>query len=131
MKRKITDWGKLLLLLGDEAIVLLLVILVLPRLGVRLSLPIIIGIVLVVAGLVLVTHKLVISSFHRKPSTGREGMIGLRGKVVKPLKPVGTIIVKGENWTAKSVDNYIQAGENVEVIEVDGLTLRVSAKSDS
>ena len=131
MKRKITDWGKVLLLLLDEAAVLVLVILVLKFLGVRLALPITIGIVLLLGGFVFVTQKLVIASFHRKQVTGREGMIGLQGRVVERLALVGAIIVEGEIWRAKSVDDNIGVDEIVEIIGLDGLTLKVRAKSDS
>ncbi len=49
-------------------------------------------------------------------------MIGLEGKAIEPLMPNGLISVKGEYWKAKSV------GENVEIVGLDGLTLRVKRK---
>ena len=52
-------------------------------------------------------------------------MIGLEGRVVQPLKPVGTVHIKGENWKAESNGDYIEVDENVEVVGIEGLKLRV------
>jgi len=40
------------------------------------------------------------------------------------LDPRGTVLVRGEYWTATS-EVPVQAGEAVEITGVDGLTLRV------
>lgn len=57
--------------------------------------------------------------------TGAEGMIGLVGQAVMPLMPDGLIRVKGEYWKATSAGEKIAAGDNVEIVVLDGLTLRV------
>jgi len=31
-------------------------------------------------------------------------VIGLRGRVTKPLNPVGTVLVNSESWTARSTE---------------------------
>jgi len=126
MLKKITfgDWLKVLVLLLDEAAVLVIVFVVLHFLGVQIPLPITIFLVLLIGVFVFIIHVKVIPSFHWKQVTGREGMIGLEGTVVEPLTPTGTIIVKGERWKAKSVDN-VEIGENVEVVGIEGLTLMV------
>jgi len=82
----ITDWGKVLILMLDEAAIIVIILLIL------------------------------------------EGMIGEQGRVVKPLTPVGVITVKGEYWSAKSVDDSIEADENVEIVGLEGLTLMVKRK---
>ncbi len=123
-KRTFGDWLKVLVLLLDEAAVLVVIFVVLHFLGVRIPLLITIFLVLAIGVFVFVIHIKVIPSFHWKQVTGREGMIGLQGEVVEPLTPTGTIIVKGERWKAKSVDN-VEIGENVEVVGIEGLTLRV------
>ncbi len=126
MKRTIRDWLKVLVLLLDEAAVLAIVILVLRFFRVQIPLPTTIVIVLIVGALVLMVHIAVIPSFHRKQVTGREGMIGLQGTVIVPLTPVGAVMVNGERWKAKSVDgDNIEVGEDVEIVRVEGLTLRV------
>ncbi len=131
MKRSITDWGKVLLLLLDEAAVLLVIILALRLFGIRVPLPITILMVLVAGTIVFIIQRAVIGSFHRRQVTGREGMIGLEGIVVEPLTPIGAIAVHGENWRARSIDDNIQVDENVVIVELDGLTLKVKRKGDS
>jgi len=125
MKRTIGDWLKVLVLLLDEAAVLVIVILVLRFLDVQIPLLIMIVAALIVGALVFMITITVIPSFHRKQVTGREGMIGLQGTVVEPLTPVGAIIVNGERWKAKSDDDNIEVGEDVEIVRMEGLTLRV------
>ncbi|MFC2072035.1 NfeD family protein [Chloroflexota bacterium] len=118
------DWLKVLVLLLDEAAAVVLIFLVLHFLGVQIPLSITIIIALPITVIVLIIHIKVIPTFHWKQATGREGMIGLQGEVMQPLTPTGTVIVKGERWKAKSIDN-LEIGENIEVIGIDGLILRV------
>ena len=124
----IKDWGKILILLLDEAVVISAIFLILRVLGVKIPVPIIIGGGVIIGIFVFIIHVVVIPSFHRKQVTGREGMIGKQGRVVEPLNPVGTITVKGEYWKAKSVDDGIEADENVEIVGLEGLTLMVKRK---
>jgi len=128
MLRTITDWGKILILMLDEAAVIVVILLILHFLGIQITLPIKIGAGIIFVIFVLIRHVAVIPSFHRKQVTGREGMIGEQGKVVEPLNPVGVITIKGEYWNAKSVNDSIEAGENVEIVGLEGLTLRVKRK---
>lgn len=53
-------------------------------------------------------------------------LIGTVGRVVKPLEPTGTVNVNGELWSAIS-DKPLQTGEDVVVLERDGLQLYVEA----
>ncbi|MFC1933989.1 NfeD family protein [Chloroflexota bacterium] len=128
IRKTITDWGKVLILLLDEAAVIVVILLILHFLGIQIPLPIIIVGGIIVGIFVLIIHIAVIPSFHRKQVTGREGMIGEQGRVVEPLTPVGAITVKGEYWRAKSIDDSIEADENVEIVGLEGLTLRVKRK---
>ena len=128
ISRTTADWGKILILLLDEAAVIVAILLILHFLGIQIPVPIMIGGGIIVVTFVFIIHIAVIPSFHRKQVTGREGMIGEQGRVVEPLNPVGAIIVKGEYWSAKSVDDRIEADENVEIVGLDGLTLKVKRK---
>jgi membrane-bound serine protease (ClpP class) len=125
MLQTIRDWGKVLVLLLDEAVVIVLILVILHFLGIQIPLPIMIGGGIIVGIFVLAIHIAVIPSFHRKQVTGREGMIGEQGRVVEPLTPFGTIIVKGEYWKAQSIDDNIEFDENVEIVGNIGLTLKV------
>jgi len=123
--RTIMDWGKALVLLLDEAAVIVVILLIVHFLGIHIPLPIMIGGGIIVVIFILMIHIAVIPSFHRKQVTGREGMIGEQGRVVETLTPFGTIIVKGEYWKAKSLDDNIELDENVEIVGNEGLTLKV------
>jgi len=128
MLRTLKDWGKVLILMLDEAVVIVVILLILHFLGIQITLSIKIGAGIIFVFFVFIRHVAVIPSFHKKVVTGREGMIGEQGKVVKPLTPVGVITIKGEYWSAKSVDDSIEVDENVEIVGLEGLTLRVKRK---
>jgi len=129
MKRTIKDWLVILVVLLDEVIVVALVFLALWLLGVDIPLPVIIVTALLLGAIILMTYKLVIPALHKKRVTGSEGMVGLEGTVIEPLTPMGVVRVGGENWKAKSAGENIAAGEEVEILGLDGLTLKVSRKS--
>ena len=128
MLRTLKDWGKVMILMLDEAIVIVGILLILHFLGIQITLPIKISAGIIFVIVVFIRHVAVIPSFHKKVVTGREGMIGEQGRVVKPLTPVGVITIRGESWSAKSVDDSIEADENVEIVGLEGLTLRVKRK---
>jgi len=60
----------------------------------------------------------------RKPTTGKEGLVGEIGVVRTRLDPEGQITVRGEIWTA-FCDEAVEVGQKVRVIEVVGLKLKV------
>ena len=125
IKENLSDWFKILVLLLDEAIVLVVIFAVLHFFGLRIPLVPMIILGLVIAVLVFVIHVKVIPSFRWKQVTGREGMIGLHGTVIRPLTPVGTVYIKGENWKAKTDGENIEVDESVEVVAIEGLVLKV------
>jgi len=129
-KRSIKDWFIILVVLLDEVVVVALVFLVLWLLGIEIPLPVTITVALLLGALVFVMHKAVIPTLHKKRITGSEGMIGLTGIVIEPLTPMGVIRVSGESWKARTVDENIAVDEEVEVLGLEGLTLKVGRKSD-
>ncbi len=129
MKRTIKDWLIVLVLLLDEAVAVVLVLLVLRFLGIKIHLSVAIVIALLLGTFIFITHKVIIPSFHKKKVTGAEGMIGLEGEVIEPLNLVGVIKVGGEYWKAKSVGENIAVGEEVEILGLNRLTLEVKRKS--
>jgi membrane-bound ClpP family serine protease len=131
MKSTIKDWLKVMVLLLDEAIVVGLVLLVLWVLGIEVPLLIAIPVALLLGAIIFVTHKAVIPTFHKKKITGSEGMVGLKGTVIEPLTPVGVVRVEDEYWKAKSVGGNIAAGEEVEILGLNGLTLMVKLETSS
>ena len=129
MKSTIKDWLKVLVLLLDEAAAVALVLLVLWILRIEIPLPIAIVTALLLGAFIFVIHKAVIPTFHKKQVTGAEGLIGLEGEVIEPLTPVGVIRVGDEYWKAKSVGENIAVGKEVEILELNGLTLMVRLKN--
>ena len=75
------------------------ILLILHFLGIQITLLIKISAGIIFVIFVFIRHITVIPSFHRKVVTGREGMIGGQGKVMKSLTPVGVIIIEGEYWS--------------------------------
>ena len=85
------------------------------------------GIVAVVAGGLLDVSESVLLlkwSRRRRAVTGVEALVGRTAVVSSPTQ----VRVAGELWQAVS-DVPLVAGQKVEVTEVDGLTLRVSPRS--
>ncbi|MFH1003143.1 MAG: nodulation protein NfeD [Chloroflexota bacterium] len=70
----------------------------------------------------------VVQAHRRRPSTGREELAGKTATVRVALAPVGTVLFKGELWTAVSEAGRIEPGEEVIITRVDGLKLRVTKK---
>jgi membrane-bound serine protease (ClpP class) len=56
---------------------------------------------------------------------------GADGVAVTDLTPLGTVRVRGENWSAESMSGRLQAGAPVQVMEVEGLRLRVCSDAAS
>ena len=87
-------------------------------------LPTVLGMVLF-GGLVVFT---VGRSMLLKPASGVDEIIGQLGQSASVLDPRGKVFVRGEYWNveAEGADAQpIAEGETVEVVAVDGLTLRV------
>lgn len=57
-------------------------------------------------------------------TTGVEGMTGELGEVLESCDPRGRVRLRGELWNARA-DGAVQAGSQVRVRAVDGLTLVV------
>lgn len=60
--------------------------------------------------------------------SGTEALIGASGVAVSDLNPDGTVRVKGEVWTATAESDTIQKGNEVRVVRVEGLRLKVAKK---
>jgi len=61
----------------------------------------------------------------RRVATGKEALLGEKGKVVKPLTPEGLIFIQGEYWKARSISGSVPEGKEVVVKSCEGLTLIV------
>jgi len=70
----------------------------------------------------------VLSVHRRQPSTGWEELVGKTVVVKVALAPEGTVLYKGERWTAVSEEGRVKPGENVVINRVDSLKLYVTKK---
>lgn len=93
----------------------------------RISWTVIIPAVLMTALFFTIAISLVIKAHKRQPTTGKEGLIGAIGTANTDIKPKGKIFVQGEIWDARS-DEEIKAGEEIEIIEAEGLLLKVKRR---
>jgi len=123
--------SKALILVLGELLLVALVLVLLWKIGVHLSPVVIITVVVLLGGLVFVVYRIIVSLVGRKQVCGREGMIGLRGRVVAPLNPEGVIRIQGELWKASCTDDSIGTDEEVVVVEIEGLRLVVKRKNDA
>lgn len=69
-------------------------------------------------------YVVMIRSMNRPVDTGAEGMRGQVGKVIDAQGRRGRIQFHNEIWNAVSSSD-LQKGDAVEIVAVDGLTLRV------
>jgi len=93
-----------------------------PALRVSRSLIVTLGLAaaVVVAGALL----LVMRTIHSPVRTGAESLVGARAVARTPLTPAGKVFLEGEWWNAVA-DSEVAAGDVVEVLAVEGMTLRV------
>lgn len=121
-------WLYVLVSLLDDAAVLALLVLGLWYFHVKITWVLVLIICLGMGGFIFIVHRAIVPGLLRKKSTGREGMIGVTGTITEPLKPEGTVRVKGEYWSARSVEGDIGVGEEIEVVSIEGLKLGVRRK---
>jgi membrane-bound serine protease (ClpP class) len=68
-----------------------------------------------------------IRTFRKKPTTGKEGLVGEEGVAMENFKPDGSVEVHGEIWRAQS-DSPIRKNQRVLVEAVDQQHLRLKVK---
>lgn len=74
----------------------------------------------------VIMGRVVAKSFRAKPKTGPEALIGLQAEVIKTLDPSGQVKIKGEIWSAESLDRKtIPKNKKVEIVKIEGNTLYV------
>ena len=121
---KITSYG-LLTVAGTICLVLgSLMLFESPEPALQVSRSIIAGVAASAVVIALFLMTLVVK-VHRSPvSTGAAGLVGERGVARSALQPRGRVFVHGELWAAVS-EPQAEAGAAVEVVAMDGMTMRV------
>jgi len=93
---------------------------------IKISLKVILPSILLTLLFFIFAIGLAIKAHKRKPTTGKEGLIGVVGEVKEDLSPEGMVLIKGEIWKAKAKgDKTIEEGKKVKVVDVRDLTLIV------
>ena len=108
------------------AVLLLVILWLLPLWGINIPMW---GIILIVVAFLIyeiVTFRLGRRAMERKPAIWSEAIVGHCGKATTPLTPNGYVQVNGELWHAFSSDININKGDDIVVVEMDRLTLRVA-----
>lgn len=95
-----------------------------PDPAIRVSLKVIVPLTVVTAVFFAFAVGLSIKTLRTAPTTGARAMIGQHG-VVRTVKPEESLVeVRGELWRAVS-DTPLDKDDRVEIVEIDGLVLRV------
>ena len=90
----------------------------------RPSLAVLLSTIAITAVFFITIATIAFRAYIRKPASGSEGMIGLVGAVVSRIAPNGKVFIHGEYWNAYS-EEVIEEGEEVEVIGIKGLKIKV------
>ncbi|MBI2869422.1 MAG: NfeD family protein [Chloroflexi bacterium] len=109
----------------DEVLIVAIILWVLPQFGIRVPLPALIAILAAFTAFSLITFRLSSRVLARKPLPGLTDMVGMTGRVVRPLAPVGMVKIMGELWEAHSADGAIEISTHITVVSHRGLKLTV------
>ncbi len=90
---------------------------------------IVVGALLVVLAVISVIA--IVRSQKRQPVAGRESIVGETAVVQSTLAPNGTVLFEGELWHARAPKSRVEAGSEVTVLRMEGLTLIVKKKEVS
>ena len=121
--KKYTVYSIITSLLEEVALVVL-VLWLLPGFGINIP---VWGFVLMAAGLGVyeyITYRLGKKALDKNPIISPD--IGSRGRATTPLTPKGYGRVSGELWKASSTDSNIDAGEEVVIVGIEGVSLFVA-----
>ncbi|HSB34964.1 MAG TPA: nodulation protein NfeD [Nitrospirota bacterium] len=90
----------------------------------QISWAVIIPAVGISALLFIITVTVAVRVYREKPTTGREGMVGMLAEAKTDIHADGQVFMRGEYWSAWS-DEPITKGEKVTVIAIEGLKVKV------
>ncbi|MDI6641260.1 MAG: nodulation protein NfeD [Elusimicrobiota bacterium] len=100
-----------------------------PGKFIAVSLNVVIPVVIFTVLFFLVAVRAVIKVHHKKVTTGKEGLLGLKGIAKSNFTKdttKGMIFVHGEYWSAEIIDEKeVKTGEEVEVVSIDGSVLKI------
>jgi len=93
----------------------------------RVSIPLVVGVGLLTGALFGVLVGFGIRAMRTPIRMGRESLVGKTGTATSALTPTGQVQLGSELWTAEAAEGSekIRKGDRVEVVEVQGLRLKV------
>ncbi len=109
----------------EEAVLAVIVLVALPRIGIEVSLDVLIALMVALAGFAIFIYRMGSRALRRKPVLGLPDMIGSKGKALSPLALEGFVRIKNELWESKAEAEEIDIGEEVIVVGQDALKLIV------
>lgn len=95
---------------------------------IRISVRMLITVVVAVIAFFIFALTFALKAQRRRITTGMKGLIGEIGSATTDLSPKGRIFVHGEYWNAQSCEGVIKKGEEIEVVAVERLRLKVKRK---
>ena len=131
MKTKPPIWYTVQAILGwmlEEVVLVAVVLWLLPLLNINIPLW---GLAILMVALAVysyVMYRVGSPTFLMKPKVAAETIIGDDGKVTKRLAPEGYVKVQGVLWKATCVESELEVGDDVVVVDINGLRLIVSPK---
>jgi membrane protein implicated in regulation of membrane protease activity len=109
----------------EETALAVVVLIGLPKLNINLPLAALIALMIGWAVVAVIIYRAGSRALKGKPMAGSEAMIGMKGRVVRPLDPDGLIEIGAELWRAKSTGDRIDIGEEVTIVKRKGTILIV------
>ncbi len=131
MKNKPPLWYKVQAILGwmlEEVVLMAIVLWLLPHFNINIPLWAL-GILMVALAVYSYTmYRVGRPTFLLKPRVSAEAIIGNEGKVIKRLAPEGYVKVQGVLWKATCNEAELEIGDEIVVVDIEGLKLFVSPK---
>jgi membrane-bound serine protease (ClpP class) len=94
--------------------------------GLAISVELTLGVTFIIVALIVaVIFYVGFKAQFSRAKTGKEALIGAKGTATTDLKPKGEVRVMGEFWEATSIDGEIASGQDIEVMDMEGILLVV------
>lgn len=125
LETQVTSYG--ILALGGIAAMLLGTLMLFQQSmgGLSVSVVVIVSSIATIGGATALISAIVYRAYRRRIPTGKEGLVGAKGKALEGLRPTGQVMVQGEIWRATAVGGDISKGAEIIVKAVEDLELKV------
>jgi len=96
----------------------------------QVSIPLVVGTGIATGLMFAVIVGFAIRALRAPQRTGRESLSGVSGTALGDIAPRGQVQVRSEQWSAELAEGEkrIQKGQSIEVVEINGLRLKVRRK---